>query len=187
MSCVSGIHDRLTSSALNRAAWLIPRMFAMRLACVSTTPLGSLVEPEENWMKATSAGRARWGLPLRPSCSSWSTRNARVRSVASVSRSSSLLAGGEALQQSLLGIDIRSAQLARDAQQLAAVLVTEARGYRHRDDAAEHCRPEGVDELLVAGQEQDQLVARPGAEALQVMQDAERALVQLPEAHRTRL
>ena len=36
---------------------------------------------------------------------------------------------------------------------------------------------------LVVGQEQDQPVAGPGAEALQVMQDAERALVQLAVAH----
>jgi hypothetical protein len=54
---------------------------------------------------------------------------------------------------------------------------------RHRDDAAEQRRPERVDERLVAGEKQQQPVAGPGAELLQVMQDAERALVELAIAH----
>ena len=33
-----------------------PRQLAMMLAWVKTTPLGSLVDPDENWMKATSFG-----------------------------------------------------------------------------------------------------------------------------------
>ena len=43
--------------------------------------------------------------------------------------------------------------------------------------------PERVDEGLVVGEEQQQAVARAGAELLQVMQDAERALVQFGIAH----
>ena len=83
-----------------------------RLACVSTTPLGSLVEPEENWMKATSPGRARCSLPLRPSCSSSSTRNARARSDSiSVPRRRLRGEAGEALEQAPLGVDIRAPSL----------------------------------------------------------------------------
>ena len=48
MSCVSGIHDRLTSSCVNFAPSDEPRAFAMMFPCVSTTPFGSLVEPDEN-------------------------------------------------------------------------------------------------------------------------------------------
>ncbi len=48
MSWVNGIQDRLMSSSVSCAAWLTPLQFAMTLLCVSTTPFGSLVEPEEN-------------------------------------------------------------------------------------------------------------------------------------------
>ena len=43
--------------------------------------------------------------------------------------------------------------------------------------------PERVDERLVVRQEQQQPIPRPGAELLQVMQDAQRALVQFGIAH----
>ncbi len=89
--------------------------------------------------------------------------------------------GADALERAALGVDERGAELARDAQQLVAVLVADAERHRHRNDAAEDRRPEGVDELLVAAQEQDQLVAAARAEALQVIQDPERALVELAE------
>ena len=57
MSWVSGIHDRLTSFSLKPATSVEPRALARMLPCVSTTPFGSLVEPEENWMKAVSSAR----------------------------------------------------------------------------------------------------------------------------------
>ena len=78
MSWVSGIHDRLTSSSLNFAASVAPRALAMMFACVSTTPFGSLVEPDENWMKAMSSGCARCSSPAREMSSRSSTRNARA-------------------------------------------------------------------------------------------------------------
>src|ERR1035441_8226428 len=40
MSCVNGIHERLTSSSWNPAAALTPRMSAMRLAGVRTRAFG---------------------------------------------------------------------------------------------------------------------------------------------------
>ncbi len=70
-------------------------------------------------------------------------------------------------------------ELARDAQQLVAVLVADADGDRHRHDAAEHGGPERVDELLVVVEQQDQLVAGLRAQLLQMEQDSQRALVQL--------
>ena len=71
------------------------------------------------------------------------------------------------------------AELARDAQQLVAVFVADADGHRHRHDAAQHGAPEGVDELLVVVQQQDQVVAGLRAQLLQVEQHAQRPLVQL--------
>ncbi len=58
----------------------------------------------------------------------------------------------------------RIAELTRHAQQLVAVFIADAERKRHRHDAAADRRPEHVDELLVVVQEQDQLVAAPGAE-----------------------
>ena len=57
MSWVRGIQVRLTSFSFHSEASPAPRVFVMILRCVSTTPLGSLVEPDENWMKAMSSGR----------------------------------------------------------------------------------------------------------------------------------
>jgi hypothetical protein len=67
------------------------------------------------------------------------------------------------------------------------VLITDAKRHRHGHDAAQQCRPEGIEKLLVARQEQDQLVAAPRPEALQVEQDAKGAFVQLAERHCTLL
>ena len=89
----------------------------------------------------------------------------------------------DALQQSPLGVEERSPQLRRDAQQLVAVFVADAGRHRHGHDAAEDAGPERVDEGFVAAEEQQQPVAGPCAELLQVMQDAERAFVQLAIAH----
>ena len=95
--------------------------------------------------------------------------------------------GADALERAALGVDERLAEAARNAQQLVAVLVADAERDRHRHDAAEDRRPEHVDELLVVVQEQDQLVAAARADALQVPEDAERALVKLAAGDRTRL
>ena len=79
-------------------------------------------------------------------------------------------------------VDEGLAQLARDAQQLVPVLVADADGHGHRDDAAQHRAPECIDELLVVVQQQDHPVAGLGAQLLQVVQDAQRALVQFAVA-----
>ncbi len=82
MSWVSGIHDRLTSCSVNPATSVEPRALARMLPCVSTTPLGSLVEPEENWMKAVSSAVTFCTLPAREMSSRSSTRKVRPRSSA---------------------------------------------------------------------------------------------------------
>src|SRR5262249_5486896 len=87
----------------------------------------------------------------------------------------------DAIQRAPVRVDERFAELARDAQQLVAVLVADAERHRHGNDAAEHRTPEGVDELLVVAEEQDQLVAALRAELLQVIQNAEGALIELAE------
>ena len=61
------------------------------------------------------------------------------------------------------------------------MLIADAERHRHGNDPAQHGRPEGVDERLIAAEEENQLVAAPRAQALQVMQDAERALIELAE------
>ena len=89
MSWVSGIHDSETSSGRSRAAWIAPSVFATRLPCVSCTPLGSLVEPEENWMNARSAGEAARGRPARETSTTWSARNTRSRGIGNGSAAAS--------------------------------------------------------------------------------------------------
>ena len=81
----------------------------------------------------------------------------------------------EAVAQLPVGVEERLAELLRDAQQLVLVLVADPDGDRHRHDAAVKAGPVRVDELLVARNVQDQVVARLGADTLQVKQDAERA------------
>ena len=162
-----------------------PRALAMMLPCVSTTPLGSLVEPEENWMKATSSGCACVRLAGAARCRPGHRPGTRATRSASKVCASPTCAGegADALERAALGVDEGLAELARDAQQLVAVLIADAERHRHGDDAAEHRGPERIDELLVVAEEEDQLVAAARTEALQVMQDAERARVQLVIAH----
>jgi hypothetical protein len=95
--------------------------------------------------------------------------------------------GADPLERAALGIEEGPAELAGDAQELVPVLVADAERDGDRHDAAEHGGPEGVDELLVAAEEEDQLVAAARAETLQMVQDAERARMQLFEADITRV
>ena len=89
----------------------------------------------------------------------------------------------DALECAPLGVQEGLVEPARDAQQLVTVLVADAQRHGHGHDAAENRRPEHVDELLVIAQEQDEFVAAPRADALQVVQDPERPLVELAERH----
>ena len=79
----------------------------------------------------------------------------------------------QAITQLLVGVKVRGAQLPRDAQQLVLVFVADADGDWHGHDAAVEAGPVGVDELLVARDVQDDVVARLRADALQVEQDAQ--------------
>ena len=63
------------------------------------------------------------------------------------------------------------------------MLVADAYGKRHRDDAAADGRPEAVEELLVVAQENDHFVAALRAHGLQVVQDAEGTRVHISVRH----
>ncbi len=63
MSCVRGIQLKVTSFSLYLPMAAAPLTLAIKLPWVSITPFGSLVEPEENWMKARSSGAGRCSLP----------------------------------------------------------------------------------------------------------------------------
>ena len=183
MSWVSGIQLSDTSCSLKPAAWRAPSALARMLPCVSTTPLGSLVEPEENWMNAVCPRCTPAGVPARRNVVEL-RRRGRCAASSAVHASGSPVVRGERRQPvaQLAGpCTGTAAQLLRDAQQLVLVFVADADGHRHRHDAAVQAGPVGVDELLVARDVQDQHVAGPGADALQVVQDAERALAQFRE------
>src|SRR5258706_12104399 len=83
------------------------------------------------------------------------------------------------LAEAIVRVQEGIAELAGDTQQLVAMLVADAGGHRHRHDPAEDCRPECVDEGFVVREEQQQPIAWTGAQALQVMENAERTLVEL--------
>ena len=85
MSCVSGIHDRLASSARVATPVEIASMFVVTLRCVRTTPFGSLVEPDENWMNAVSSGVARCSVPGTDTSEISSRNTVRRASAASAS------------------------------------------------------------------------------------------------------
>ena len=70
MSWVSGIQLSDTSLASRPIACRTPSAFARMLPCVSTTPFGSLVEPDENWMNAVCSRLMRAGVPSREMSSS---------------------------------------------------------------------------------------------------------------------
>ncbi len=152
MSCVSGIQLSDTSCSLKPAAWRAPSAFARMLRCVSTTPFGSLVEPEENWMNAVSPAVTRAGVPgARDVVELVDQERARARAPSTrcrLRRSSPRTppAGRAACGRCRAA----AAELPRDAQQLVLVLVADADRDRHRHDAAVQAGPERVDELLVA-------------------------------------
>ncbi len=101
MSCVSGIQLSEVSLSLNPAACIAPSAFARMFACVSTTPLGSLVDPEENCMNAVSSGRTRAGAPARETSSSCSIRNVRAASADQVVESPASDANAASRSESL--------------------------------------------------------------------------------------
>ena len=77
MSWVSGIQLSETSDSSRRAARSTASELCRMLPWVSTTPFGSLVDPDENWMNAGSSRPSRAGVPSRDTSSSWSTRKLR--------------------------------------------------------------------------------------------------------------
>ncbi len=164
MSWVSGIHDRRDVVLVEARGFAWRRAHSRGCcACVSTTPLGSLVEPGgELDERGVVRLRARARSPAREMSSSVvDQERARARALSNVSGFAGLGRRTRRCARAslLVGVDEGLAELARDAQQLVPVLVADAERHRHRHDAAEQRGPERVDELLVVGEEQDQLVA----------------------------
>ena len=185
MSCVSGIQLSETSCSLKPAACVAPSAFVRMLRWVSTTPLGSLVEPDENWMNAVWSGTQ---VGRRAGSRNVVERVDQERARLERTPGFWLAEGGgvrrEAVAELLVGVEKRLPELLRDAQQLVLVLVADADGDRHRHDAAVEAGPVRVDELLVARHVQDQVVAGLRADALQVEQDAQGPAAQVCELER---
>ncbi|MNP15365.1 hypothetical protein D3C76_1077190 [compost metagenome] len=59
MSCVNGIQLSEESCSVVPEHVTIAAIFDSRFAWVSMTPLGSPVEPDENWIKAIASGSGR--------------------------------------------------------------------------------------------------------------------------------
>ena len=185
MSCVSGIQLSETSLSENPAAWRAPSALARMLRCVSTTPLGSLVEPDENWMNAVCSGVTSAGVPAREMSSSASIRKVRGSSAVHASGSPLVAAKVASRSRSLRSVYSSgwpSCRAIRSSLCLCSSLMPDR--HRHRHDAAVQAGPVGVDELLVARDVQDQVIAGAGADPLQVEQDAERAPAQVRESQR---
>ena len=176
MSWVSGIQLNATSASVMPAPSMIPRMLVIRLACVSTTPFGWPVDPDENWMNARSSGRRSAGEP-----SSAMERTASTESGDSLRQPLGCAETLKPLQQALLRIDIGSSQRIEHVKKLVTMIVTDPDGNGHRHDAAENAGPESVHELLIAVRKQYQLIAGTHAKALHMTQHAQRPLVELRE------
>ena len=90
MSWVRGIQLRETSRSVNRPRSMIAPMLVMRFRWVSTTPFGVLVEPEENWMKATSSADTGRSSPGREMSVTRSTVSERPASASTSGRGAAL-------------------------------------------------------------------------------------------------
>ena len=147
--------------SLKPAPGVAPSAFARMFACVSTTPLGSLVEPEENWMNAVSSGRRRAPAARASRCRRArrsGTCAARAPTTRSTRRSPrQRRRGGRGASGRCRGAARPSFLAMRSSLCLCSSLMPSATGTGH--DAAEHAGPEGVEELLVVRDVQDQPVA----------------------------
>ena len=149
------------------------------------TPLGSLVDPDENWMNATSSGEARCSMPRTETSAISSRKTVRFSRRAMRLREAVVVGvGAQAVEHLALGGERRRGQAREHAEELGLVLVRVAGGERHRDDAAEHARPERVDEGREAVDQDHGMRAGACARILQVAQDAERASAQLARTGR---
>ena len=184
MSWVSGIQVRFTSSSVQRDASPAPLAFGEDVPVREHDALGFARRAGGELDEGRVVGFDVVHLAgLRNVVDVLGEERARVQRI-----ECRLLTGGtgkraDAVERLAIGVDERLSQFLRDAQQLVFVFVADAERHGHGHDAAEHSRPEGIQELLVVGEIDDELVAGSGAELLQVEQDAERAVVQLAVTH----
>ncbi len=142
-------------------------MFAMRLPWVSITPLGSLVDPDENWMNAKSSGaRPDESCPARDMSVMDSTR--KQRDLRSSKSSVSPTSGASAARRSRFLASVYSSGLpilraTRSSLWRCSSLMPTASG---TGTIPPHSAgPESVEKLLVVVQENDHLVAALRAHA----------------------
>src|SRR5689334_17310635 len=83
-----------------------------------------------------------------------------------------------------IAAQMRALELTQYSEKLPAMLVGVAGGERYGDDAAQQARPESVDELLVALEQQYHFAARVRTARLKMMEQAESAFVELAKAQR---
>ena len=176
MSCVSGIQLKVTSCSPYRPIVVAPSMLAIRLPCVSITPFGSLVEPDENWMNARSDGSGRVSLPGREISVIDSTRKQRearslIRAVSPASAAS--VRSRSRFFESVYRYGSPSLRATRSSFNRCSSLMPTASGTGTMPPAQR--RPEAVQELLVVAEKDDDLVAALRTDRLQVVQDPERA------------
>ena len=161
MSCVSGIHDRLASSSRARTPLAIASMLVVRLRCVRITPLGSLVDPDENWMNATSSGRgAMLDAGHRDVGHLVQEHRAALEARDAIGEAVLVGVGAQAVEHLALGGERRRRQAGEHAKELGLVLVGVAGRERNGDDAAEHACPERVDERREPVDQHDRVRAR---------------------------
>ncbi len=130
-------------------------------ACVSTTPLGSLVEPEENWMKAVSSGLTAAGRPGRATSSSVSIRNvrdlSRSKAVCFASAAGELACSFAGSCGRCRGTASRACPAIRSSFQRCSSLMPTASGTGTMPPASAAQKPSMKASLLL--RKQDQLVA----------------------------
>ena len=144
--------------------------------------MGSLVEPDENWMNAVWSGsRLRRGARARDVVERFDQEGPWLERAPGLGLAEGGGVGRQTVAQLLVGVEQRLPELPRNPQQLVLVFVADADRDGHRHDAAVEAGPVGVDELLVAGHVQDQVIAGFRSDALQVEQDAERPASQVRE------
>ena len=158
-------------------------MLTQRLRCVSRTPLGSPVEPDEYWMKARPSGSAGCGRPGAPVDLERAGDERAPAQPRDVDRRPLLDGEGvEALERGRVDADPGGLELREHGPELAQVLGRAAGRERHRHDAAEHAGPEQLDEALVVGDVEHHPVAGAETAPLQGAEHADGALAQAAKA-----
>ena len=140
--------------------------------------MGSLVEPEENWMNAMSSGCRPMGDAVRRYIGDL-VQDHRMPFELREPFGETVFRGigAQPVEHLALGGERRCGQAREHAEEFRLVLVGIAGRERYGDHAPEHTRPERVDERGEAVDQDDGLRIGARARGLQVTQQSERASV----------